>query len=129
MWKLSRDEVRKSFIGRVSTINDIDRYCGDREAFVASKGIPEQPFLVAVGPSWSTVSQYELVVYNGMRYQFPDIRSAIANAYRISWALDCAYSKDSATCWMFIQRAMYQMTSKYDTEGVPLRELLSKFNN
>ncbi|KAL4706291.1 hypothetical protein ACJJTC_013547 [Scirpophaga incertulas] len=41
---------------------------------------------------------------------------------------DCAYPKASFPCWMLIQRAMFDMTSKFDVEGVPLRELLSQLN-
>lgn len=126
VWKLSREEVRSSFLGRVTTASDIQRYCSDREALVAAKGIPNQPYILAVGSSWANIYQYEIVVHKELRYQLPDICSVIKHTYHIYWALDCAYAKDSAPCWMFIQRTMFQMTSKYDTEGIPLRELLAK---
>jgi hypothetical protein len=128
VWKLSREEVRSSFLGRVSTASDIERYCSDREAFVAAKGIPSLPYILAVGPSWASVFQYEIVIHKGLRYQVQDICSAIKYTFHIYWALDCAYPKDCAPCWMFIQRTMFQMTSKYDSEGVPLRELIAKID-
>lgn len=128
LWRLSKEEVRSSFIGRVTTASDIERYCVDRDAFVADKGIPPQPYVIAVGSSWATVTHYEIVVYNGLRYQMPDVCSAIKKIYHIYWALDSAYPKDSAICWMFIQRAMFNMRSKYDIDGVPLRELLHVLN-
>lgn len=128
VWKPSKEEVRSSFIGHVVTASDVDRYCADRESLVATKGIPEQPYIVAVGYSWANIIHYEIVIFRGLRYQIPNICSAITKIYHIYWALDAAYPKDSAICWMFIQRAMYTMKSKYDTEGVPLRELLQNCN-
>lgn len=128
VWKLSREEVRSGFLGRVATASDIERYCSDREALIKARGIPNQPFILAIGSSWSNVTQYEIVIHKGLRYQLFDICSAIKCTYNIYWALDCAYSKDAAPCWMFIQRTMFEMTSKYDTEGIPLRELLSKIS-
>jgi hypothetical protein len=35
LWKPSREEVRSSFIGRVATVSDIERYCADRKDLVA----------------------------------------------------------------------------------------------
>lgn len=129
LWKPSREEVRAAFIAKVSTPAEIERFCTDREAYVLSKGIPEQPYIVAVGISWSQIIQYEVVIHKGLRYQLPNICSAISTAYEIYWALDCAYPKDSAPCWMFIQRAIYDMKSKFDVESVPLRELLGKIKS
>ncbi|KAL4720793.1 hypothetical protein ACJJTC_018198, partial [Scirpophaga incertulas] len=126
VWRLSREEIRSSFIARVTTSADIDRYCADREALIVTRGIPEQPYIIAVGSSWTTVSKYEIVIFKGLRYPQKDICQAIKTTFSIYWALDCAYSKDSAPCWMFVQRTMFDIVSKYDIEGVPLRELLSK---
>ncbi|KAL4702594.1 hypothetical protein ACJJTC_016070 [Scirpophaga incertulas] len=126
VWRLSREEIRSSVIARVTTSADIDRYCADREALIVTRGIPEQPYIIAVGSSWTTVSKYEIVIFKGLRYPQKDICQAIKTTFSIYWALDCAYSKDSAPCWMFVQRTMFDIVSKYDIEGVPLRELLSK---
>lgn len=126
VWKLSREEVRAGFIGLVSTAADILRYCEDREKLITAKGIPNQPYILAVGSSWANVTQYEIVINKTLRYQVPNIFSAIKYTFQVYWALDCAYPKDSAPCWMFVQRAMFQMKSKFDREGVPLRELLSQ---
>lgn len=40
----------------VATAADVGSHCADREAFVTAKGIPEQPYILAVGSSWATVS-------------------------------------------------------------------------
>jgi hypothetical protein len=128
VWKLSKAEVRSGFLGQVATAADIERYCLKREAIVTAKGVPNQPFILAVGPNWANVSHYEIVINKDLRYQLPKIVPAVMHTFHVYWALDCAYPKDTAPIWMFVQRAMFQITSKFDTEGVPLRELLNEIN-
>lgn len=83
VWKLSREEVRSGFLGRVATASDVERYCSDREALIKARGIPSQPFILAIGSSWSNVTQYEIVIHKGLRYQLFDICSAIKRTYNI----------------------------------------------
>lgn len=127
LWRLTREETRNGFLARVANASEIDTYCTQREMLNVTKGIPNQPFILAVGPSWDNVHIYEIVTTaGGIRYQVPTIVAAINITYNIYWVLDCAYPKVAAPCWMFIQRAIFGMTSKFDVEGVPLRELLSQ---
>lgn len=128
VWKLSRDEVRNGFLPRVVPASEIETYFNQRQMLCIAKGIPNQPFILAVGPSWAQLTQYEIVVDVGLRYQLPSVSSTVMHTYNIYWALDYAYPRESASCWMLIQRIMYQMTSKYDTEGVPLREFIQQLN-
>lgn len=128
VWRPSQEDVRNSFIGRVDTVSEIDKFCDARTKLVKEKGIAEQPFIVAVGPSFSTVSHYELVMQKGMSYQFSDIVSAIRATYRLYWLLDSSYPRDCDMVWMFIQRAMYKMASKQDKAALPLKELFVECN-
>lgn len=128
VWRLSRDETKNGFLPRVATASEIGAYCIQREMLYLEKGIPNQPFILAVGPAWENIQQYEIVITFEIRYQVPTICAAIKHIYNIYWALDSAYPKVATPCWMFIQLAIYKMTSKYDVEGVPLRELMSRLN-
>lgn len=124
-WRLSREAIRASFMGRVDTVADIGSFCDARAKLVKEKGIDEQPFIVAVGPSYTQISHYELVMYKGMSYQFSDIVSAIKATYQVYWALDSSYPRDCEMIWMFIQRALFRMTTERDKVGVPLRQLFA----
>ncbi|KAL4719111.1 hypothetical protein ACJJTC_019675 [Scirpophaga incertulas] len=128
IWRLTRDETRISFLARIPTASEVEIFSIQREAFNASKGIPNQPYILAVGPSWKNIHLFEIITTAGPRYQVSTICEAVKLTYNLFWALDCAYPKASFPCWMLIQRAMFDMTSKFDVEGVPLRELLSQLN-
>lgn len=81
LWRLSKEEVRSSFIGRVNTASDIERYC-------------VYTYILAVGTSWATVSHYEIVIHNGLRYQMPcdNVINMIDNRH-FSWR-SCKHNVD-----------------------------------
>lgn len=111
----------------MSSPGNIERCIDDRVKVIKSKGIPFGLFIVAVGSSWSTITQYEVVVSKTVRYQFSDIKSAVAIALKIYFALDIEYSADASCCWMFVQRAIFKIITKFDIlyeKSVPLRELI-----
>lgn len=127
-WKPSRSEVSRAFIDFVTSPADIERCINDRQTLIEKKSIPFGPYIIAVGPNWSNVTQFEVVVTKSVRYQFPDIRSALTTTFKVYFALDIAYAADSAPCWMFLQRAVFKIVTKFDAQyhkSVPLRELIS----
>lgn len=126
-WKPARSEVSRAFISYVSSPGDIERCINDRLKLIESKGIPFGLFIIAVGSSWSTITQYEVVVSKTVRYQFSNIKSALTTALKIYFALDIEYSADAAPCWMFVQRAAFKIITKFDVlyeKSVTLRELI-----
>lgn len=68
------------------------------------------PYIIAVGASWTNISQYEVVVTKNIRYQFSDIKAAATTAFKIYFDLDIEYG-DAALCWMFVQRAIYKIVT------------------
>lgn len=126
-WKPARIEVSQAFISYVTSPGDIERCIDDRITLTQNKGISLGPFIIAVGASWSNIAQYEVVVTKNVRYQCSDIRTALTTAFQIYFALDIEYAGDAALCWMFIQRAIYKIVTKFDAlydKSVTLRELI-----
>lgn len=128
-WNPSRVEVSNAFLSLVPSTSDLQTHCSERETKLALKKVPVLPFIVAVGSSWNDVKQYDLILTNDIRYTFNNIRDAVVNTFKILWALDLPYSKDCAPIWMFIQRSLFSMRSKYDIEGVPMLDLLASVSN
>lgn len=126
-WKPARSEVAQAFISLVTSPGDIQRCIADRATFIQHKGISLGPFIIAVGDSWSSITQYEVVVTKNIRYQFSDIKTAVTTAFKIYFSLDLEYASDAALCWMFVQRAVYKIVTKFDAlydKSVTIRELV-----
>lgn len=85
------------------------------------------PFIVAVGPSWKEVQQYDIVVTKDVRYTFDKFVPALMVLYEILWVFDLPYPKKCTPVWMVIQRAFFDMNSQYDILGTPVKELLKIF--
>lgn len=81
------------------------------------------PYVVAVGSSWNNIQQYFLVLTDNIRYTFSSIIPAFIALYKILWAFDLPYPKDSQPIWMFIQRALFDMKSKFDSQDTSMLEL------
>lgn len=111
----------------VPSPGDIERCIDDRVSLTRDKGISFGPYIIAVGPSRSTVTQYEVAVSKGVGYQFFDIKTALTTAFKIYFALDIEYTADAAPCWMLVQRAIFKIITKFDVlydKSVTLRELI-----
>lgn len=128
-WNPSRTEVSSAFISLVPSVSDLKTYCSEREAKLTEKNLHALPYIVAVGPSWKDVAQYDLIISKDIRYTFSNVCDVISNAFKILWALDLPYPKECAPIWMFVQRSIYLMKSKYDTEGTPMLDLLASVLN
>ncbi|XP_061728843.1 uncharacterized protein LOC133533810 isoform X1 [Cydia pomonella] len=128
-WNPSRLEVSNAFLSLVPSTSDLQSHFCKRKATLQEKKLPVLPYLVAIGACWQDVKQYDLLISEDIRYTFPSICKAISNTFKILWALDLPYSKDCAPVWMFIQRSIYVMKSKFDTEGTPMLDLLASVSN
>ncbi|XP_063533473.1 uncharacterized protein LOC134751110 [Cydia strobilella] len=128
-WNPSRLEVSNAFLSLVPSTSDLQSHFSERKATLQEKKLPVLPYLVAVGACWQDVTQYDLIISEDIRYTFPSICKAVSNTFKILWALDLPYSKDCAPVWMFIQRSIYVMKSKFDTEGTPMLDLLASVSN
>ncbi|KAL4704923.1 hypothetical protein ACJJTC_009281 [Scirpophaga incertulas] len=128
-WHPSRSEVSNAFLSLVPSTSDLDKHYCDWEAKLKEKKIPLLPHIVAVGACWESIEQYDLIISKEVRYTFQNVCDAVTNTFKILWALDLPYSKDCVPIWMFIQRSIYMVKSKYDTEGTPMLDLLISVSN
>ncbi|KAI5717726.1 hypothetical protein M8J77_010239 [Diaphorina citri] len=124
----SRDQVLNSFLPHVPTVGDIPAcLClATRTKHVESFKEFVVPFIVAVGPSWRQVQQYDLVISKTVSYTFDKFLPALVVLYKILGVFDLPYAKESLPVWMVIQRAFFEMTSSYDIVGTPVQELLNE---
>lgn len=126
-WKPTRVEVSQAFISFLTSPGDVNRFIEDRVSLTQNQGISLGPFIIAVGESWSAITQYEVVVTRNIRYQFSDVKSALTTAFKIYFALDVEYAGDASLCWVFLQRAVFKIITKFDAlydKSVSIRELV-----
>ncbi|KAL4719813.1 hypothetical protein ACJJTC_005203 [Scirpophaga incertulas] len=128
-WNPSRSEVSNAFLSLVPSTSDLDKHYCDWEAKLKEKKIPLLTHIVAVGACWESIEQYDQIISMEVRYTFQNVCDAVTNTFKILWALDLPYSKDCVPIWMFIQRSIYMVKSKYDTEGTPMLDLLISVSN
>lgn len=128
-WKLRWEEFG-TFLVRVSQPDQVHDYKEERQRVNVAKNQDFAPYVVAVGPSWTDIKQYLVIVSPNITYSFATIREALSITYEIYWVLFLPYSPDYKSCWMVIQRCIYQMCSKkFDNiTSLPLKQLLKELN-
>lgn len=120
----TRLQVSRSFLPIVPTVGDIPSHHLERLAHISLYQEAIVPYIVAVGPSWKEIQQYDIVLTEDVRYSFDKIIPALVVLFKIMWSFDVPYPKESQSVWMFVQKAMFDMVSKFDTMGTSLQELL-----
>lgn len=85
--------------------------------------------MVAVGGNWKNVQQYEIIVTSKVNYTFASVIPALVALYKILWVLDLPYPKESYPVWMFVQRAFFDMKTKFDSQGTSMLELVNSVSS
>jgi hypothetical protein len=128
-WRPSREELVNAFIDLTSvTSGDIDKVIENRFKIFQKYNQPLLPFIVGVGPA-GEIDQYLIILSRDVRYSCLTIRETVDKTYKLLWALNVSYPKDSLPSWMIIQRFVYEYTSKYDTRSTITDILLEKLQH
>ena len=104
--------------------NDINPAISRRteEALKQNKKI--QPYVLVVGP---TIQNLTDVVIDSVKLQFPALRKALDFCFKAIFALDAKYPDESAQLWLFIQRALYGIDTRFDRKDSHVAALKSSF--
>ena len=106
-WRLSRAELVDGFIARVNSIADIDEHTKAKRKFLNSKSCVLEPYVLIVGPSYDSVTDYYVVLYEGMFYKASSISHVFDLAFKILWAANLCYPQDGELCWYILQKCIY----------------------
>lgn len=112
-WKPSIIESREGFVLHIVTISDLDRVIGERKVKFAELGFRIQPIIIIVGPTLTQIKEY-LVWYDNINYKFDSFLMALDITFKLIFALNLKFNLESLQVWQFIQRQMYNITTRYD---------------
>lgn len=114
------------FIERAGCVSDINKICDEMLEKLKVHKSQFLPFIVAVGDSLRTVTQYCLVLTPTFFYTFTNLEIAVDTAYKIFWVLTLSYPIPSCPVWITLQRTVYGHHSKYDKISVAASLLIGK---
>lgn len=103
---------------------DITKIQENRRTVAANLGITLQPYIIAVGPTISEVSDLFIAVDTTI-YKVPSALEAIDLCFKIFHALDVEYPLESAHLWFLIQRVLYGYASNVDKMTPYVTETIS----
>ena len=94
-----------------------------RRAKLASFGLTVQPYIIAVG---SDAIHAVYVVVDSKKYEVPTVLKAVDICFKAFQALHAAYPVESYPVWIFLQRAVFDITTKWDREVISVNSLLTE---
>lgn len=108
--KISIREKQESFLIHAQTAADIDRALERQRQICIDTQSPLQPIPVFVGPLVNLEAFYVYIndsLENPTIYQAPSALHVIDLTFEVIFVLKCAFTKRSASIWIFIQKALY----------------------
>lgn len=99
----------------------------ERRKEVALKlNIRVQPFIAIVGAS---VKKFDTcyVVIDNIKYRFNSIVKAFDVCFKAIHALNTEYSYEAKGTWLFVQKALYGIITRYDKQNSAVAALVKSF--
>ncbi|KAF4531566.1 hypothetical protein B566_EDAN013570 [Ephemera danica] len=125
-WRPSASEVQRSFIlldaSQVTEAND------DRRKFCQEKGLSLQPYIVLVGPNLCSITARFVIIEN-IFYKVETILKAVDVCFKSFFVFNATYQVECEHIWLFVQRKVFEITTKYDNNFTRLEELLLKLQD
>lgn len=110
-WRPTRAEVTDGIVTLVPNSATVPDCIKTRVDKVGSKKLSVQPFLIAIGDSWSKVTHYHLHVTNGVSYVFTfeetHFRDVLEILYKTIWALGVRYPYESKANYNVIEKVLF----------------------
>lgn len=122
-WKPSKSEVRDGFITQIGSDTEFESTISARREKLQKYGKRLQPFVVFVGESIASVSHC-FVVAGGTYNKINTLPLAVDICFKIIHATGANYQDESIVIWMIIQKAFYDITTRYDKELTTVKSLL-----
>ena len=119
-----KEEIQSSFILHATSDCDISGLLTARQDKLRALGLRQQPQIVIVGTSLSSIEQYFVVVDN-VFYKLQDIISCVDVCFVAFHALSACYQAEASHVWHFIQLSFYKLRTPYDCRYTCVDELMS----
>ena len=92
--------------------NGVDSALKNRAAVIEEQGLKDQPFILVIGEGKS-VKQH-LVIVETARYHMTSFLQALDVCFKSYQSLLALYPVESFQVWLFIQKFLYEISTKWD---------------
>ncbi|KAF4514066.1 UNVERIFIED_CONTAM: hypothetical protein B566_EDAN018856 [Ephemera danica] len=130
-WKPSIKESQDGFILHVKQPGDIKPSIAIRTAKFQSLKRQVQPFVIAVGPTLSSLDKFYVYICSPpgtenriVMYELDSLLKAVDICFKVFFCMSLEYGKDSEQLWNFLQKGVYNITTKYDNSFPSVNDLL-----
>ena len=109
----------------LQSFNDVDAAI-NRRIHKMKKGDTLQPFVLTVGPSKTNLKRSYCVVDN-IKYDFTTLKTAFDTCFKAIFALQANYPSEAYNPWLFIQKALYEISTAYDIKNAEVSTTIGNF--
>ncbi|KAJ1519025.1 hypothetical protein ONE63_011369 [Megalurothrips usitatus] len=130
-WRPSRQEMTDSFLLQVNSYGDLNTQLEIRQKKLEQFNVTAQPLAVIVKEKEkNNVVKYKcLVKYDNFEYTgLESPLKAVDLTFKSYHALHAAYPVESEAMWFFLQKGVYQFTSKWDKHYDIVEILVKEFH-
>lgn len=125
-WKPSRSEIRDGFILQIAGVDDLQTAISSRRTKLVKLGRTFQPLIIYTGTICDILNIY--VVVGQTIYKVNSLLQGVDVAFKIIHATGAEYSDESYLIWLFIQRALYNINTKFDKSLSVIHTLMGDLN-
>ncbi|KAK9736409.1 hypothetical protein QE152_g12506 [Popillia japonica] len=112
-WKPSTEESKESFIHRVNTVSEVHISIDKKREKATKYGVTVQPYVLAVGPDLNNIISSYLVIDRNV-YKVQSMLKAIDICFKTYRALHLQYPLECEQIWLFLQKAIYGISTPCD---------------
>ncbi|XP_052126548.1 uncharacterized protein LOC127750053 [Frankliniella occidentalis] len=116
-WKVSVLESREGFILHVTAFAALKDVLKNRDLKYKNYGLRTQPFIVVVGGTPSTITDYYVSISPRL-YKVHNCLEALDACFKSIFALHAEYPEESEQLWLLIRRCVYKITCSYDNTSL-----------
>ncbi|XP_077271530.1 uncharacterized protein LOC143902471 isoform X2 [Temnothorax americanus] len=124
--KANVTEARNAFILQASVPGDLIPAIKRRQEVALKLNKRVQPFIAVVGAS---VEKFDTcyVVIDNIKYKFNSIVKAFDVCFKAIHSLNTEYSYEAKGAWLFVQQALYGISTPYDKKNSAVAALVKSF--
>ena len=107
---------------------DIDKRLRETREKYAKYGIELQPLIIVVGTTLSEITGFYVNI-DDTRYRFQSVLAALDLCFKSFHVLHAEYPKPSEHIWLFLQKSIYSLNTKWDKRLPCAATLLATIKN
>lgn len=101
--------------------------CEARKKKLERYGVSDQPLPIIIGESLSNITKC-LVKFDSCEYQMETPLKAIDIAFKSYHSLHANYPAESEAMWLFLQKAVYKFSSKWDKSIDSVARMVAEYS-